>query len=75
MPVIPPGLDVAVYDVITEPPLSPGAVNETVAVVEVTAVADPIVGAPGGFSFLPFLLKLTEVLPRRVLTNGIIKRS
>jgi hypothetical protein len=47
VPVIPPGLDVAVYDVIGEPPLLAGAVNETVAVVAEVAVAVPIVGAPG----------------------------
>ena len=30
-----------------EPPLDAGAVNETVAVVDPVAVAEPIVGAPG----------------------------
>jgi hypothetical protein len=47
VPVIPLGLDVAVYDVITEPPSFAGAVYATVAVVEPVAVAVPIVGAPG----------------------------
>jgi hypothetical protein len=47
VPVIPPGEDVAVYDVIVAPPLLAGAVNATVAVVEPVAVAVPIVGAPG----------------------------
>jgi hypothetical protein len=45
--VIPPGEDTAVYEVITSPPLLPGAVKETVAVVPLVAVAVPIVGAPG----------------------------
>jgi hypothetical protein len=47
VPVIPLGLDVAVYDVIGEPPLFAGAVYETVAVVDPVAVAVPIVGALG----------------------------
>lgn len=44
--VMPPGLDVAVYDVIAEPPSLAGAVNATEAVVP-EMVAVPIVGAPG----------------------------
>jgi hypothetical protein len=44
--VIPPGLEVAVYDVIAAPPSLAGAVNATLAVVPET-VAVPIVGAPG----------------------------
>jgi hypothetical protein len=47
VPVIPPGLEVAVYSVIVAPPLLAGAVYETVADEYVTAVAVPIVGAPG----------------------------
>jgi hypothetical protein len=47
VPVIPPGDDVAVYNVIVAPPLLAGAVYATVAVVEPVAVAVPIVGAPG----------------------------
>jgi hypothetical protein len=47
VPVMLPGLDVAVYPVIVEPPLSDGAVNVTVASLLVPAVAVPIVGAPG----------------------------
>jgi hypothetical protein len=47
VPVNPPGLDVAVYEVIAVPPLLTGAVNATVAVVDPVAVAVPIVGAPG----------------------------
>jgi hypothetical protein len=46
VPVRPPGLEVAVYPVITEPPSLAGAVNVTVAWV-FPAVAVPIVGAPG----------------------------
>jgi hypothetical protein len=47
VPVIPPGEDVAVYNVIVAPPLLAGAVYATVAVVDPVAVAVPIVGAPG----------------------------
>lgn len=47
VPVIPPGEEVAVYEVIAEPPLLIGAVKETVAVVVPVEVAVPIVGAPG----------------------------
>ena len=47
VPVKPPGLDVAVYDVIVWPPLLAGAVNETVAELKDVAVADTPVGAPG----------------------------
>jgi hypothetical protein len=46
VPVMPLGDEVAVYDVITEPPSLAGAVNETVACA-LPAVAVPIVGAPG----------------------------
>jgi hypothetical protein len=61
--VILPGLDVAVYEVITEPPLLPGAVNGTVAVVpEIVAV--PIVGAPGTVNGVALLLAaLAEPVP------------
>jgi hypothetical protein len=47
VPVMPPGLDVAVYEVIVCPPLLAGAVKDTDADVVVSAVAVPIVGAPG----------------------------
>jgi hypothetical protein len=43
---MPPGEDVAVYDVIGEPPVEAGGVNVTVAC-EFPAVATPIVGGPG----------------------------
>lgn len=46
-PVMPPGEEVAVYEVMVAPPLSAGAVKATVAVVEEVAVAVPIVGASG----------------------------
>ena len=46
VPVIEPGLDVAVYLVIVNPPLDAGAVKATVAVVAPVVTA-PIVGAPG----------------------------
>ena len=45
--VTPPGEEVAVYEVIVAPPLEPGAVKATVAVVDPVAVAVPTVGAPG----------------------------
>jgi len=46
VPVNPPGKDVAVYEMMAEPPLEAGALNVTVAWV-LPAVAAPIVGAPG----------------------------
>jgi hypothetical protein len=48
--VTPPGLDVAVYVVMAEPPLLAGAVNATVAVVCPVLVAVPIVGALGAIA-------------------------
>jgi hypothetical protein len=47
VPVIPPGLEVAVYCVIAVPPLSAGAEKVIDASLFVPAVAVPIVGAPG----------------------------
>ena len=47
VPVIPPGLDVAVYVVIVAPPFDDGAVHATVTDVALASVAVPIVGAPG----------------------------
>ena len=47
VPVMPPGLDVAVYFVIVALPFDVGAVNATVAVVDPVTVAAPITGAPG----------------------------
>jgi hypothetical protein len=47
VPVTPPGDDVAVYNVIVEPPSLAGAVYVTVAAVGEVTVAVPIVGAPG----------------------------
>jgi hypothetical protein len=44
--VMPPGLEVTVYDVIALPPSETGAVNDTVASV-LPATADGEVGAPG----------------------------
>ena len=44
---MPPGLEVAVYEVIAEPPLVAGAVNETETVVAPVALTAPIVGAGG----------------------------
>jgi hypothetical protein len=47
VPVILPGLEVAVYTVIAEPPSSVGAVNVTDADDAPDCVAVPMVGAPG----------------------------
>ena len=47
VPVPPLGEEVAVYEMIVAPPVEPGAVNVTVAVVDPVAVADTPVGAPG----------------------------
>jgi hypothetical protein len=44
---MPPGDEVAVYEVIVAPPLEAGAVNETFAVVAPVDVAVTEVGAPG----------------------------
>jgi len=46
VPVIPPGEDVTVYPVMSDPPLLAGAVKETDAEAS-PAVADTPVGAPG----------------------------
>ncbi len=46
-PVLPPGDEVAVYEVIAAPPSDAGAVNETLAVVAPVDVAVKDVGAPG----------------------------
>ena len=43
---MPPGDEVAVYEVIADPPFEAGGVNATVAC-PLPAVAMPIVGAPG----------------------------
>jgi hypothetical protein len=45
---MPPGDEVAVYEVIVAPPSDAGAVNETLAVVAPVDVAVTEVGAPGG---------------------------
>jgi hypothetical protein len=47
LPVILPGDEIAVYDVIVAPPLLEEAVYDTVAVLVPVAVAVPIVGAVG----------------------------
>ena len=52
-PVLHPGLEVAVYEVMLALPVSEGAVNATVAVVAPVAVAVPIVGAPGERGQMP----------------------
>jgi hypothetical protein len=47
VPVTPPGLEVTVYPVIAEPPLSAGALNVTDTARTPEFEAVPIVGAPG----------------------------
>jgi hypothetical protein len=47
VPVLPPVLEVTVYDVIALPPFDAGAVKLTVADVILATAATPIVGAPG----------------------------
>jgi hypothetical protein len=44
----PPGEEVAVYNVIADPPLLPGALHVTAAEVIDATVAFTFVGAPGG---------------------------
>ena len=46
--VLPPGLDVTVYDVIGLPPVDVGGVKRTVACALPDTAADTAVGAPGG---------------------------
>ena len=48
-----PGLDVTVYCVIAELPISVGAVNVTVIELDPALVAVPIVGAPGSVGHSP----------------------
>ena len=60
LPVFPPGLDVAVYEVIVEPPLEAGAVNATLAVVAPVKVAAPIVGAPGALFVVGVAVVVTD---------------
>ena len=55
VPVMPPGDEVAVYNVIVDPPSLAGAVYVTVASVEDVAVAVPIVGAPGTLAVVTLL--------------------
>ena len=45
--VIPPGIDVTVYEVTAEPPLDAGALNSTDAEVAPVAATVPMLGAPG----------------------------
>jgi hypothetical protein len=59
VPVNPPGLEVAVYPVIAEPPLLAGAVNVTVAC-PFPAVAVPIVGAPGTVEVTAIVIKVSS---------------
>jgi hypothetical protein len=64
VPVIPPGLDVAVYVVATAPKVA--GVNATVAVLEPVAVAVPIVGVCGIAAEVLPLPNLKELLVRLV---------
>ena len=48
----PPGVEVALYEVIAAPPLNAGAVKATRALVELIVVATPIVGAFGSLGLV-----------------------
>jgi hypothetical protein len=56
VPVLKPGLDTAVYDVIAPPPTQLGAVNDTQTFVQFGLTA-PIVGAFATFKLLKALIK------------------
>jgi hypothetical protein len=72
VPVNPPGLDVAVYEVIVEPPLLAGAVNATLAVLEPVDVAVPIVGAPGTvYGVAALLAELDALLPTELVAYTV----
>ena len=73
MPVIPPGLETAVYEVIVAPPLLAGAVNGTEAVaVGIEKDAVPIVGAPGTVCIVIELLAADELLfPAALVANTV----
>ena len=59
----PPGLDVAVYDVIAEPPSKPGALNAT-ETCALPAVTDPMDGALGIVKGVTLLdASLAELVP------------
>ena len=62
VPVIPPGDEVAVYEIMVEPPLLPGAVKGTHACALFPAVAVPIVGAPGKPDAVP-AVRLVQAVP------------
>jgi hypothetical protein len=72
VPVIEPGEETAVYEVIVNPPFEPGAVNDTVAVVDPVAVAVPIVGDPGtdvlDLPYASAMVTAPEASPKRALT-------
>ena len=61
LPVNPPGVDVAIYPVIVEPPLEPGAEKVTEAVVELNVEALPIFGESG--TVLELITRLGAVPP------------
>ena len=56
-----------------DPPFEEGAVNERVAVVESTALAVPIVGAPGAVVPLPTVTEIVAVLEFAVLVAVTVK--
>jgi hypothetical protein len=72
VPVIVPGEDVAVYDVIAEPPSLAGAVKVTVACA-LPAVAVPIVGAPGTSNGVTLLEAAEEALAPAEFTATTVK--
>jgi hypothetical protein len=73
VPVMPPGLEVAVNPVTEAPPLSL-AVNATVAVVDEVAVAVPIVGAKGTFATTAAVALLEAALDPAELDAVTIQR-
>ena len=57
---------------IADPPLDPGAVKATVAVVPPVFVAAPIVGAPGTVGRVPFTVAEATPLPTEFTPRMLI---
>lgn len=75
VPVNPPGDEVAVYVVIGVPPSEVGAVNATLACVELVAVTVPTVGAPGAAAITTGSApELVETFPAASVATAVIKR-
>ena len=67
-----PVFEVTVYEVIADPPLLDGAVNETVAL-PFPATAETLVGASGAFAGVMLLLAVEAVLVPTPLTATTVK--